>query len=242
MMRSSNANTTIALATPVTGNTGHDNASDRSLLVQSMYAGSSASYINEQERERRNRPKPPPPVKPATLKNKIVCLRTSKLDISIADGNLPNTPSNTIDSSETAKVTCSSESITTESDPSFEAMRISDLCIEEVKRVENESSTLESTERSNSRNTVNNKRTSFINEEIKKPKMKPPPPPIQSLIRHSQSGRDSSKIETIRKKLNLEDISNTNEDITQNNAISDESAPSKAHRFERCLDSWHIPR
>ncbi|EJD74911.1 hypothetical protein LOAG_17846 [Loa loa] len=258
MITNSNTDTAVALVTPmISGSSDHDDACDRSLLVRSMYASSSGSYIIERERECRNRPKPPPPAKPATLKNKIACggiqctfPQISKLDVSTANESLPKVLSNTIDSSKRAregrknhggKVISTSEDTTTESSSLFETRRITDLYTEEFKRVECEPPILESTERSNARTTIINKRTSFINEEIKKPKMKPPPPPTQSLVHPSHSARGSSKIETIRKKLNLEGISNTNQDNTLNNVDGDESAPPKAHRFERCLDSWHIP-
>ncbi|CAG9538273.1 unnamed protein product [Cercopithifilaria johnstoni] len=257
MMRSSNAGTAVTLTTPmISENIDNSDTCDRSMLVQSMYAGSSGSYLIEQERARRNRPKPPPPVKPTTLKNKIAYRNIqssfpeiSKFHVSMVDKNLPKASSNTVDSSETAthekrnnykgKVICTSEDTTTDSDPLFEAMRITDLCIEELKRVENESSTLESSEKPNNRTTITNKRISLINEEIKKPKMKPPPPPIQSLQR--PSAKDRNKIETIGKKLSLENVFDTNQNVTQNNMDSNEIGPSKPHRFERYLDSWHIP-
>ncbi|KAL3994622.1 RhoGEF domain family protein [Acanthocheilonema viteae] len=255
----SNANTAVALTTPmISESINHNDTSDRSMFVQSMYAGSSGSYLIEQERARRNRPKPPPPVKPATLKNKISCRSTqssfpqsSRLEVSVVEGNLPKTLSNTIDSPERAinkernnhkaKVMCTSEDTVTGSDPSFEAIRITDLCIEELKGVESGSSTLESAERSNSRTEITNKRINFINEEIKKPKIKPPPPPIQSPQRPSQLAKDSNKIETVSKKLNLESVFDTNENAAQDKMDSDKTEPSKAHRFERYLDRWHIP-
>uniref|UniRef100_A0A1I8EBN9 Uncharacterized protein n=1 Tax=Wuchereria bancrofti TaxID=6293 RepID=A0A1I8EBN9_WUCBA len=257
-MTSSNTNVAIVLATPVISrNIGRDDACDMSHLIQSMCASSSSSYVIDQGRERISRPKPPPPIKPATLKNKIGCRntqslffpQTSKADLSIAD-SLQRAPSDVINSSETAheertnhagEVIHTSEDTTTESDPSFEVMRITDLCIEEFKKVENESHALESFARPNSGTIITNKRASFINEEIKKPKIKPPPPPIQSLIRRSQSGRDTSKIEAIRKKLNLEGVFDTNRNIAPNNVSIDESTSSNAHRFERCLESLHIP-
>lgn len=215
-MKSNNANNSVALVTSmISGNIDHYDSCDRSLLVQSMCAGSSGSYVTEQVRVRRNLPKPPPPIKPATLRNKIAP-RTiqnsiplvSQLEVSTADGNLLKVLSNTSETTKheegnncTTKII--SEDVATESDASFEGMRIT----EEVKGVEGENESLisKSAQTSNYRATATNNRTSFINEEIKKPKMKPPPPPIQS--RSSQSGRNSSKIETIRKKLNLEGIS-----------------------------------
>uniref|UniRef100_A0A0R3RHH5 DH domain-containing protein n=1 Tax=Elaeophora elaphi TaxID=1147741 RepID=A0A0R3RHH5_9BILA len=256
-MIKSNADTTVALTTPANcGNTDHDDTCDKSMLVQSMYAGSSGSYLTEQERARRNRPKPPPPVKPATLKNKIACRSTqsffplaSKLKFSIVDGTLSKASSNTVDSSETAKhaegndhqtkIICSLEDdATNESDPSFEAMRITDLCIDEIQEAESEPPTLESAERSSSKTAITNKRASFINEEIKKPKMKPPPPPIHSLQLPSQSVKGSNKIKTVRRKLNLESVFDAGQDATEDD---NESGELKAHRFERCLDSCHIP-
>lgn len=224
------------------GNIDRNDTCDRSMLVQSMYAGSSTSCLIEQERARKNRPKPPPPVKPATLKNKIACRntqssfpQTSKLDTSVIDKNLPF--SNTADSSETViceeengdkgKVTYISESIVADSDP---------------REGESESSNLESTARSNSTTTITNNPASLINGEIKKPKMKPPPPPVQSPQRSSQSANDSNKIEAIRKKLNLESIFDTNQGVMQNDLDSNENGSLTAHRFERYLDSWHIPR
>uniref|UniRef100_A0A8R1TK75 Uncharacterized protein n=1 Tax=Onchocerca volvulus TaxID=6282 RepID=A0A8R1TK75_ONCVO len=251
MMKSNNANNSVALVTSmISGNIDHYDSCDRSLLVQSMCAGSSGSYVTEQVRVRRNLPKPPPPIKPATLRNKIAP-RTiqnsiplvSQLEVSTADGNLLKVLSNTSETTKheegnncTTKII--SEDVATESDASFEGMRIT----EEVKGVEGENESLisKSAQTSNYRATATNNRTSFINEEIKKPKMKPPPPPIQS--RSSQSGRNSSKIETIRKKLNLEGIFCTDQNIMQNTVNDGGNVPSNFHRFERCIDdNWHIP-
>ncbi|KAK6104181.1 RhoGEF domain family protein [Brugia pahangi] len=259
VMTSSDTNVAIVLATPVISrNIGRDDACDMSHLIQSMCVSDSSTYAIGQGQEHRSRPKPPPPIKPATLKNKIGCRstqnlfspQTSKPDLSIADKSLPRAPSDVINSSETAseertnhagEVIYISEDIITESDPSFEAMRITALCIEEFKKVENDPHSLESAEKPNSGTIITNKRASFINEEIKKPKIKPPPPPIQSHIRRSQSGRDTSKVEAIRKKLNLEGVFDTNRNIAPNNASIDESTSSNTHRFERCLESLDIP-
>ncbi|MCP9261875.1 hypothetical protein DINM_005190 [Dirofilaria immitis] len=212
-MKSNNADTVIALVTPlISGNVEHDDACDRSLLVQSMFASNSDSYATEQERESRNRPKPLPPIKPATLKNKIAhtniksSFSSISKFVSIADESLPEIPFNKVDSSEIATYEgrnnrtkkIKSEDTTVESDKLFEAMRITELSIEKFKGIENESLTLLPAQMLSSRTTATNKRTSFINEEIKKPKIKPPPPPpIQSHSPHSEG--DDSKIETIKK-------------------------------------------
>ncbi|VDK80833.1 unnamed protein product [Litomosoides sigmodontis] len=247
MVKSSNADT---LTTPTSsGTTNQNDSCGRSVLIQSMYADSSGSYLIEQERARKNRPKPPPPVKPATLKNKIAfgstqssAPQTSRLDVSVVDRNLPS--SNPVDSSEIVicsdkgKATCICESIATNSDPSFEATGTTGaLRTEEFSGGEGEPSNLESTARSHSATTITNKPTSFINEEIKKPKIKPPPPPAQSPQRSSQSVKDSNRIKAIRKKLNLESAFDTN----QNDLDGNENGPLTAHRFERYLDSLHIP-
>lgn len=256
-MKNSDVGTVVTLTTPaISRSTNSNNICDRSLLVQSMYACNSGSYVTEQEQTHINRPKPPPPVKPSIFKNKTAYKsiessfsQTSKLSVSIINENLSKASSNTVDSSEVAiheernkGIVCTLDDTMAGFDSSFEAMRITNLCIEELKRVESESSASESSKRSNSRSAIINKRTSFINEEIKKPKMKPPPPPIQSLQHPSKSTKNINKIETNRKKLNLESVFGTNQNATENDVDSDESGPSKAHRFERYLDSLHIPR
>ncbi|VDO25496.1 unnamed protein product [Onchocerca flexuosa] len=251
MMKSNNADNSVALVTSmISGNIDHYDPCDRSLLVQSMCVGSSDSYVTQKVRERRSLPKPPPPIKPTALKNKIAhrtiqnsIPSVSKLEVSITDGNLLKVPPNTSEAkTHEERNNCAekivSEDTATESDVSFEAMRIT----EEVKGVEDEKESLtsKSAQMSNNKTTATIMRTSFINEEIKKPKMKPPPPPIQP--RSSQSGRNSSKIETIRKKLNLEGIFCTDQDVVQNTVIDGENVRSNIHRFERCIDdNWHIP-
>uniref|UniRef100_A0A915Q3B3 Uncharacterized protein n=1 Tax=Setaria digitata TaxID=48799 RepID=A0A915Q3B3_9BILA len=251
MMKSNEADAVIALATPaMSGNVGCDDCCDTSLLVRSMYAASSGSFATEQGRERRSRPKPPPPLKPAALRNKIACkgiqnpdsLAGVKANVPVAETSSRSSPSNTIDSSGTVasgegnysrRKTLFSNDATEEPNLALEEMRITELQIEDVKRIENESLTLETSQRSSIKTAMTSKRASFINEEIKKPKMKPPPPPTQSPTPSSQSGRDSSTVETTKKKPSLKGASGADRNVGQSAVDSENNMPSKFHRFER---------
>lgn len=255
-MRNDNVDTVLApAATVISESIGCSSTCDRSALMQSMYAGSPSLYIRERELISTSRPKPLPPVKPATLRNRTACgnvqsfsPQTSKLDAPNSYEDAPRASTEVVHSpnipceerKNVEKVMSNSDNSAAKFDPLLETL--TDLCIEELND-ESKSCTLESVRFSNSKSTTTIKRTSFLNDEIRKPKIKPPPPPpTQSLRRSSQSEEQSSRAEIIVKKLNLDDVPDNSQDIRTDKVNGDVSAPSKPHRFERCLDSWHIPR
>lgn len=269
------ATASSAVVTMPSSNTEHEDCYARSLFVQSMYAGSSASFSMDRERERKYRPKPLPPVKPARLRNISSKNAQGSFPPSIPPkplfprdptaGQVPGFSGSTADFPKTSeaiesrqkKTAAIFENMATDgtllaTEPvqaatsaaeeipiSAEAAR----CAEEVK---GEPHTLKPAQiSSDSRPSgINIRRASFINEEIKKPKIKPPPPPTQF------SSSSSSPIQNTRASCKRESTPNLHIDLASDKGATvdaiadvDSLSSSKPRRFERkSIDGEEIPR
>ncbi|VDK29523.1 unnamed protein product [Gongylonema pulchrum] len=224
---------------------GPDDGYNRSQFVQSMYAGSYTSFPTDLGYGRRYRPKPQPPAKPAKLRN--LCTRSAHKSFP------PLVPPKPVLFKDPVELLLQKSpgsirevSKADEKDPEKSSATICDVLLPSVQlkvppsapepivalpynegaKAESHSPKLpaqgaDSTAFSTSR------RRSLVNEEIKKPKIKPPPPPVQA-VPASSSSFQAIKRET-PEKLNTDRES-------EKRATVDETVngpPPKPHRFER---------
>ncbi|VDM95227.1 unnamed protein product [Thelazia callipaeda] len=220
-------------------NADNDIGCDSAMLIRSMYAGSSTSYIPIDRA--RSLCKPPPPVKPATLRNKIVSgntlasslsLAKSKqavVDAKVSEFSLISSSSSPVDNDSVSKET------STSTDADASTLETSILLDQRPEARTDQPTDVQS------KSVVNSRRASFLNGEIKKPKVKPPPPPTHSRQSPKDYGNSDStegEEQVCQESHSIETYNN----FTQEVVNFPETISTKFHRFERkCLKEGHIP-